>query len=58
MYFSKFVVYFRSTNIACEMPAGFPAGFAAFSPTSARWGMTRNRPPAQEGPKRCKGRTT
>ena len=58
LYFSKFVVYFRSTNIACEMPAGFPAGFAAFSPTSARWGMTRNRPPAQEGPKRCKGRTT
>ena len=58
LYCSKFVVYFRSTNIACEMPAGFPAGFAAFSPTSARWGMTRNRPPAQEGPKRCKGRTT
>ncbi len=28
LYFSKFVVYFRSTNIACEMPAGFPAGFA------------------------------
>lgn len=51
LYFSKFVVYFRSTNIACEMPAGFPAGFAAFSPTSARWGMTRNRPPGAGGAK-------
>ena len=57
LYFSKFVVYFRVRISRAKCPLVFRRALPRF-PHLCAVGYDPQPPPAQEGPKRCKGRTT